>query len=315
MRNLRAMLLLSSALLGLSGCSPAKDEVASSNKKPNSKLVLKEQNGEIKVTITVNRTNLSTSESLELSLNVLAPKNLEVILPRLREKLDSFMLADEYFDAPQSNADQVSYCAEWVLYPAMPGKLTFPPLEIQLGTNSFLSKPILFQVQSVLPPGTKNAPLLGMAPPEKLLAEQKARRAFLRILLLSALTGMLLIFIPWLLLKLRKRRPLKPHEKALLALEKLPEDPAACLHALHHILRTYIAERWALDLDGKTDQELLSFLQNEELDGEKEAALHFFSQVEAARFSHCIPEELPQKAESTLRVFIEKTFELKEETS
>jgi hypothetical protein len=315
MKNRFAFLLLVAVLVGFTGCTPAKKKNRSTSQTPPSKRVIKQQKNDTELILTLSRTNLSTAETLEISLEVLAPKERKAVLPELKEKIPSFMVADEYFDDPKTEAEQVRYRAEWILYPTLPGTITFPSLKVQLGTNTLSTLPQTLQIRSMLPPGTENAPLRGMAPPEKLLAEQKAQRVFLRILLLSALTGSLLIFIPWLFWKLRKRRPLKPHQKALLALEKLPSAPPARLHALPRIFCTYITERWSLALEGKTGKELLALLQDEDLNGEKEAALHFFTQVDPARFSHCVPENLPQEAESTLRVFIANTFESKEESS
>ncbi len=299
-------ILLSLVVLPLlSGCF--KD---TTQQKASSEPVLIQQyrQGSMPVPVSLSETNLPSSETLQLTLDVHAPAGSTVVFPEIASAVAPFRISAGYTEPLQilPNGKQLNRRV-WMLVPALPGKTIFHPLEIRAGTLCIVTKPLVVFVSSLLPPGLDVFEIKEISAPIPLLPEQAQQRRLWKLLLSGIMAGVLLVVVirrtqrPKLILI----RP--PHEIAFMALENLPEEPTARIHALNHLLREYIETRFNLPLLRKTTQEILPLLENTNIKGLSPALIQFIETGERFRFSNQIPKGFIEDSQQIVGKFIEAT--------
>ncbi len=284
----KPVLLSLAALFLLSGCSkepyptpPSSDPVHSQQYRQGSTLVV----------VSLSETNILSSGSIQLMLDVHAPAGNEVVFPEVGISVAPFAISDGYTEPPQTlpNGKQ-RHRRVWTLVPALPGKTIFQALEIHAGTATLLTEPIAVAVSSLLPPGLDVFEIKDIADPAPLLPEQAKRRQLWKILFAAAMG----VVLPILLIR-RMRKPvpipvLPPHEAAFRSLEKLPEDPLEKIQSLTEILVAYIGGRFRLPTAGKTIPEIIPSLPKKTLLGRRYKLEKYLETSEQVRFSNRIPD-------------------------
>ncbi len=298
--------LLSLAMLFLlGGCSKE-----TSLTPPSSEPILSQQyrQGSTTVIISLSETNIPSSGSIQLMLDVHAPVGSKVVFPEVASAVAPFRISDGYTEPLQilPNGKQL-HRRVWMLVPALPGKTVFQPLEVHAGTLRIATKPLGVFVSSLLPPGLDVFEIKEIAAPILLLPEQAQQRRLWKLLLSGSIAGAVLVLV---IRRIQRPKPIivrPPHEIAFMALKNLPEEPTARIHALNHLLREYIETRFDLPMLGKTTQEILPLLENTPIKGLTPKLIRFIETGESFRFSNRIPQGFVEDSQQRVGKFIEET--------
>lgn len=260
--------------------------------------------------VSLSETNILSSGSIQLMLDVHAPAGNEVVFPEVGISVAPFAISDGYTEPPQTlpNGKQ-RHRRVWTLVPALPGKTVFQSLEIHAGAATLLTEPIAVSVSSLLPPGLDVFEIKDIAAPAPLLPEQAKRQRLWKILFAATM----IMALPVLLIR-RVRKPapipvLPPHEAAFLALEKLPEDPLEKTQALTEILVAYIGRRFRFSTGGKTIPEIIPFLPKKILLGRRYKLEKYLAASEQVRFSNRISDGFAGEFERYVHGFVKETTE------
>jgi hypothetical protein len=260
--------------------------------------------------VSVNKTNITTIEEIQLMLEVQVPLGMEVTIPEVTPVIEPFSLSHSFSDPQQTLPNgKILHRYIWVLVPELPGKIIFQPLEISAGSTTLKTGPIAITVNSILPSTLDNFEIKDITAPISLLAAQEKTKSRIQLIAGASVT---LLFIGVVIRFIRRPRIVvvtTPHETALQALDQLPEDPVSRIHTLNHILRTYIETRFNLPLIGKTTNEVLHLLEQTQVQDLTPSLIQFFEAGEPIRFSHFVPDAYSNDAEQFVRQFIEATKE------
>ncbi len=305
LRSLRSF----AALLLLFGCSK---KVAEPSSISEPELTRQYRQGSLTVVVSVSETNIASSGTIQLMLDVQAPPGAKVGFPELGYSIGPFAISDSYSEPLQTLPNgKILHRQIWQLVPSLPGEGIFQPLEITAGSARIKTKPIPVTVRSLLPEGLEAFEIKDIAAPATLLPEQRTQRHRGLILAGSAIAIALAIAFIRLRRKTKTIAMAPPHETAFQALENLPEDPVARLHELNRILCEYIEHRFTLPMIGKTTCEILPILENTNIKGLTPALtpalLGFFEHGEQVRFSNRVPDGFVEEAERIARKFVETT--------
>lgn len=261
--------------------------------------------------VMLSETNIPTSGSIQLIIDVHAPAGMEVLLPEPGNFIYPFSVADGYTEPIQtlSNGKRL-HRRVWKLTPGLSGDHIFQPLEILAGPEILKTDPINIHVESLLPAGTDSLAIKDIAAPMALLPEEQQRVQLIRIL--SGTAGALVLLMLGILLSRRRPKPeipLNPHEVAWQALEDLPADDLERIQALNTILLQFIEAYLNVPTVGKTRNEIISKLPRPILLGQRYPLEDYLTASEAARFSHKVPPDFSENLEYYIREFIQKNKE------
>lgn len=261
--------------------------------------------------VMLSETNIPTSGSIQLIIDVHAPAGMEVHLPEPENCIHPFSVADGYTEPTQTlpNGKRL-HRRVWKLTPGLSGDHMFQPLEILVGPEILKTDPIKIHVESLLPAGTDALEIKDIAAPIALLPEEQQRVQLIRIL--SGTAGALVLLMLVVLLSRRRPKPeipLNPHEAAWRALEDLPADELEKIQALNTILLQFIEAYLNVPTIGKTRNEIISKLPRAVLLGQRYPLEDYLTASEAVRFSHKVPPDFSKKLEHYIREFIQKNKE------
>lgn len=263
------------------------------------------------VLVSLSETNIPSSGSIRLVLDIHAPEGTEVFFPEIETGIAPFTVADIYTEPRQTlPSGKRLHRRVWTLHPSLPGKTIFQPMEIRVGSGSIKTDPIIVFATSLLPAdATDMLEIRDITDPIALLPEQTGKRRLWKFLLAAALAVAFSITAISRIRKPQKIATLPPHEAAFLALDDLPEEPVARIHELNRILLAYIEARFEISLSGKTLEETLPLLENNAslLDSR---IIPLLETCETVRFSNRVPEGFLEEAEQTLRAYIEASREV-----
>lgn len=255
--------------------------------------------------VSLSKTNIPTSGSIQLVLDVHAPVGCEVVFPEIGSAVAPFAISDGYAEPLQTlpNGKQ-RHRRVWTLVPALPGETVFQALEIRAGTTHLATDPVAITTTSVLPPDLDVFELKDIAAPILPLPEQARRRKLWFVLLAGATAAMLATLV---VLRIQRPKPtivLPPHEIAFQALENLPEDPLEKIQALTDILIAYVGDRFQLQTSGKTIPEIIPLLPRKTLLGRRYKLETHLLASEQIRFSNQVPAGFAEGFEDYIRGFI-----------
>ena len=220
MRN-GTILLSFAAILLFGGCS---HEVAEHPVSSDPMLARQYRQGSAMLAVSLSETNIPTSGSIQLVLDVQVPPGIKVVFPEVGNAIDPFMISDGYAEPLQTlpNGKQ-RHRRVWTLVPALPGETVFQSMEIRAGTAHIATDPIAITTTSVLPPDLDVFEIKDIAAPIPLLPEQTRRRQLWKILLAGAVAVLLVLAI----VRIRRPKPiivLPPHHAWLAKEESLPQE-------------------------------------------------------------------------------------------
>lgn len=293
------------ALTLLSGCSKEPTRTRAS-----SEPVLSQQyrQGSTTVIVSLSETNITSSGSIQLTVDVHAPTRREIIFPEVGSAVAPFIISDGYTEPPQTLPNRKQrHRRIWILVPALPGETVFQPFEIQAGSVAIQTKPIVVSVTSLLPGELTEFKIKDIAAPISLRPEQAKQHRRWKIMLAAA-AGALVLLITLRHARKPKLIPIRsPREAALQTLATLPEEPLEKIQALSEILVAYLGARFHLATAGKTISELIPLLPKKHLLGRREKLEHYLLTGEQIRFSNHIPDGFPDDFEHYLHNFIQET--------
>jgi hypothetical protein len=259
------------------------------------------------VIVSLSETNMTTAGKIRLMLDVHAQPGNEVTFPKVEQLIDSLTVTDSYSEPVQSLPNGKSlHRRVWTFAPLLPGESAIPAMDIQTGSLALQTEPITIQVASLLPQGLDTFEIRDIAEPVQLLPKEKRKR--LLGFILAGTAGAIAVLAGSIWMTRRPKRTIVPTpcETARQALENLPEDDIAKIHALTQILLTFIEGRFHFQTAGKTIPEVLPDLQRELQDPKLEEILMAGEQI---RFSNKMPTGFAHQFERYVLSFIEKQKE------
>lgn len=298
------MILLMAILLG-GGCSR---EVAEQSLLTDPVLLHQYRQESITAIVSVSETNITSSGTLQLTLDVHAPLGVDVVFPEVESLVEPFTVSGVRTEPLQTlpNGKQ-QHRRVWALIPALPGETVFPSLEIHAGTTRITTDPIAISVSSLLPPGLEVFEIKDIAAPLPLLPEGARKRRVWKILFAGMGVAAGLIFLICHFRKPKLFIVAPPHETAFQALETLPENPLEKIQALTKILIDYLDGRFELPTSGKTIPEIIPLLPGSILQGRHRTLETYLETSEQIRFSNKIPAGFAAEFKKYICAFIEET--------
>ncbi len=304
---MRLLYFLIATSLLLTGCS--KDDPGQT-KLSAPELTQQYREKSVMAIVSVSETNIPTSGKIQMTIDIHISPDMEFQFPELRYFIEPFTVADSYTEPIQTLPNgKLLHRRVWQLAPKLPGKTVFQSIQLQAGSTTITTQPIKVEVTSLIPDKVDSFEIKDIAEPVRLLPEQKQkqRRSYIILSIVVTLTTVIL-----LIKRLRRPIPveiLPAHEIAFLALENLPEDALARIHTLSEILTAFIGERFHLPSMGKTVDELIPLLPENELLGHSKQLEQFLVTGEQIRFSNKIPTGFAEEFETYVRSFIEDVKE------
>ena len=281
------------------------------------------------VEITLDRTQLTVADQLQLRLTAVSPEGFSIVFPTIKNEDESGFSWQQELPAPQAMTpdgmvrNQQVYLGE----PYLPGDYNLPPLKIIFQPSAagstaitIATKPISVKIISLLEndPNPQQLSDIG-TPMEQPWSRTQQLIAALTLLALVAAMG----FGLWYWLRRRRQRqnapppPILPHIKALGELETFLAQghlEAGRIKQFHHgvsdILRRYIENRFGLRAPERSTEEFLIELgRANDLGNEQKLLLrNFLTQCDLVKFAKHRPSEHESRKEADLcRQFIEET--------
>lgn len=266
--------------------------------------------------LTLDRSSLSTAESVVLRLAVEADEGATVTFPDSDGGFGEFaVVRDEEVSERLLAGGRVQRVREYVLQPFLPGEYELPPLTVTLNdSDSISSEALTIPVESVLP-DPETADLLDIAEPLDMPAPWWWWA--LGTLLLAVAAG-----AAWWWWKRRKEklsapRVVPPHEIALTALEALLSEGLLAGGAvelfylrLSDIVRHYIEDQFSLRAPEQTTEEFLAEMsRGPHIRRDHQTLLRdFLVRADMVKFAKFVPaaEETGGAVEAA-RLFIEQS--------
>jgi LPXTG-motif cell wall-anchored protein len=284
-------LLLIAGLLALAGCRAPEAE-------PEKFAIEKRYEAEpVEVTLKVNRDQVTVADTVEVTLEAVAPEGESLRFPDLSGKLGDFTVLGSSESAPLLvGENRVVRRRVYELEPFLPGDYTVPELSVGFGEGgSIETESVTVVVASVLPEGAENPDIKDITPPVSLPGLDPWIYAAIAALLAG------LGFLFWW--KRRRKEEFvatapQPHEIALRALRELmAEDLIAQGKAklfylrVSGILRHYIEGRFGLHAPESTTEEFLHDLSADQSfnDRQKELLREFLMHCDMVKFAEYEP--------------------------
>ena len=251
----------------------------------------------MELTVKVNRDQITAAGSVELTLEAVAPEDLNVGLPELSGKLGKFTVLGSSESAPLLvGGNRLLRRRVYELEPFLPGEYEIPALTVEFGEDSRIeTEPVEVTVTSVLPEGAENPDIKDIRPP----VPYPGLNPWIYVLIAAVAAGAGFLF--WW--KRRRKREFlpaapQPHEIALSALRELmAEDLIAKGEAklfylrVSGILRHYIEGRFGLHAPESTTEEFLRDLgRDHTFNGrQKELLRQFLEHCDMVKFAEYEP--------------------------
>ena len=266
--------------------------------------------------LALDRSSLSTAESVVLRLAVEADEGATVTFPDSDGGFGEFaVVRDEEVSERLLAGGRVRRVREYVLQPFLPGEYELPPLTVTLNdSDSISSEALTIPVESVLP-DPETADLLDIAEPLDMPAPWWWWA--LGTLLLAVAAG-----VAWWWWKRRKEklsapRVVPPHEIALTALDALLSEGLLAGGAvelfylrLSDIVRHYIEDQFSLRAPEQTTEEFLAEMsRGPHIRRDHQTLLRdFLYRADMVKFAKFVPaaEETGGAVEAA-RLFIEQS--------
>jgi hypothetical protein len=269
-------------------------------------LTLQYRKKSITAIVSLSETNVTTTDRVQLMLDIHAPPETEVLFPEVGYLIEPFTVSDSYAEPRQTlPSGKMLHRRIWMLMPALPGDVVFQPLEISAGTTTIKTEPLKLTVQSILPEDLEGFEIKDIAAPATLLPEQRRQQRLWLILAGSAATLLIAAGIGRLCKRTQRTIIVRPHETAFHALDMLTAqeiDPVQFVHELNRILRGYLNARLGIPALESTSSELAALVDHPDL-------IKFLRDCDNIKFAHSVPSGFTEHAESFVRAYIEDTME------
>lgn len=308
-RRARRLLPAAALVLCAAGCAPADREPAATVEQ------VREADGAT-LRLTLDRRELTTVETLLLTLEVEAAESDRVAFPNPAANFGEFEAAGDRPAAARLGEDgRVTRGHSYTLEPFLPGEFDVPSLTVTLnGSTEIATDPVTVTVTSVLD-DPESADLRDIGGPVDVPAPWWWWA-------LGGLTAAAAAAMGYFLWRKRKRKaaapPPLPHETALAAMrallaENLPAQGVVkpFYRRLSSILRRYIEDRFGLRAPEQTTEEFLEAMRGSHAveRAHKDLLQEFLHHADMVKFAELTPE--PADAErmaDSARRFIEQTI-------
>jgi hypothetical protein len=273
------------------------------------------ERGPLSLTESIDKTELTTAETLHLTLTALIEEGYRVAFPSFEEKLGEFTILDIRGEAPALADDgRMRSSQTWELEPFLAGDYEIPALDIRFyekekedGAKTLRTGAQRITVTSVIGADDKPA-LKSISPPVEL---PPARWPWLVAAGVAALAIIILALSLWIWKRRQPETPaapaVPPHLRAferldaLLAEDLIGKGAIKLFHIrLSDILRRYLEERFGLHAPERTTEEfLIEAGRSTVLNAEQRDLLHdFLRYCDLVKFARHEPdreeiEELP----------------------
>ncbi len=291
--------------------------------------------GPVEATVRLEPNQPRIGDPIKLTLNVVAEKGVELIMPEFGQVMERFAIIDFVKDEKIDDQGRTVSSHRYELQASRSGKQTIPPILVEFVDNRNGSKPapegfdsyellterLSFEVQSVLPSDVQvelNPPLGRLS----LLGSSGGR-------IWAWVMGLLLLFAVafwgwrvWLASRQKARRR-TAYEIAMGRLTELvtrsrndPEQVDAFFVELSGIVRWYLENRFELRAPELTTEEFLeSMSRSPDLSGVHQAMLReFLRRADLVKFANFVPSEQDtDESVTAARRFLEETRQEKSE--
>lgn len=266
--------------------------------------------------LTLDRSSLTTAESLVLRLAVEADEGAAVAFPDSEDGFGEFaVIRDEEVSERLLDGGRVERVREYVLQPFLPGEYELPPLTVTLnGSDSIASEELTIPVESVLQ-DPEAADLRDIAEPLDMPVPWWWWALGTLLLAVAAVAGL------WWWKRRKERlavpRVVPPHEVALTALDALLAEGLLAGGAvelfylrLSDIVRHYIEDQFSLRAPEQTTEEFLAEMsRGPHIRRDHQTLLRdFLHRADMVKFAKFVPaaEETGGAVEAA-RLFIEQS--------
>jgi len=262
------------------------------------------QRGPVTVVMDVNRSEITTAERLNLTVDVTAEEDYEVRLPEPGDKLDQFGIVDCQTSQPELvGGNKTRIRRSYTLEPFLSGEYVIPPLKIGFvkkgeSPHEMETGELRIQVNSLLPGKVTELQVKDIAPPVGLPGGKWSWPWAVAVVALVAAA-----VLAWRRLhrgeKEAQQAAIAPDELALRELDKLvAEDLVArgeiklFYQRVSDILRRYIENRFGLRAPEQTTEEFLADLRESRRLSEKYHPLleTFLVHCDMVKFAEYQPE-------------------------
>ena len=279
--------------------------------------------GPVSVEMTIDKTEIKTSEELKVLLSAKAKDSWTPSFPELSKNLDKFTVLKATDSDPKKNTDNsISISRTIILKPFLSGNYTIPALALDYtkGENkgTVLTDPVQIKVISLLPENKENLVIKDIKEPNTYN---------FRKLILYTLIAVILLLAGLVFFQLYKKRKAKqinteitPFELAYSQLNALLEknlpgsgEYKEFYFQLNQIVRIYIEKQFAIRAPEQTTEEFLKDLSVSTKISEKFKHMlkNFLVHSDLVKFASHTPEEDEINTSiEACKVFIKKTGEM-----
>ena len=268
-------------------------------------------------------------DSIKLTLNVVAEKGVELIMPEFGQVMERFAIIDFVKDEKIDHQGRTVSSHYYELQPPRSGKHIIPPILVEFvdrrkgvkpapeGFDSYelLTNRLSFEVQSVLPTDGQ----VELNPPLGELSLLSSSRVWIWTWVVGLLMGIVTAIWGWRvwLASRQKARRRSAYEIAMGRLTELvnrsrndPEQVDAFFVELSAIVRWYLENRFELRAPELTTEEFLeSMSRSPDLSGDHQAMLReFLRRADLVKFANFVPSHQDTDDSVTAaRRFLEET--------
>lgn len=289
------------------------------------------ERGPVTATVSLSKDNIAIGDFLEITVEVRAVNQVEVLLPQFGQSLERFPILD-FVPASRIEADGTSvHTQRYRIAPNRSGKQHVPSLMIEFvdrrpgerstpeGEDAFelITERVPFEVLSVLPESTSLDlhPALGTIERTQLTPEESVGLGL--VLVALAATG---IFALWWLRRTKQVHAPDAYAQATTRLGALKakgapneSDMEAFFVELSSIVRVYVEGRFGLQAPELTTEEFIESAANSPdlTDSQRQFLREFLNGADAVKFAKYLPSRnAAEAAISAVTSFLEDTHRI-----
>jgi hypothetical protein len=242
-----------------------------------------------KLYVNVNQDTIEIGDHITYKLRLTYPKNAQVIWPEMKGQFGDFEILEKSIKIDYRGSDKIEQQLIFKMITFIPGKHKLPPLNIKVIYNNQTQLIETSSINIIC----NSIPVEITKPFKGIIASESIGYTHSELLpyyILSALTSSFCIGFIFFKInasdKIRRILKIPPqfYRRTASDLKKLKhsENP---LEKLHHILKTYLTERFAIPADYITTRELVKQLELKDINMDSLMKVHYlFKTMDRAKF-------------------------------